>query len=696
MGRISDYFVQKKIIFFIVGWLSVLVLTVNILWLHSWVLGMPLSILFFLSFAYILSKKLTLRSMDGFFLGGITFFTIFILFNLFYLYFFTLNEWSVALSIFITASVASFFYFFLHYCNDIVAFQKKNEERALFPKINIIYPFIFALLIAQVFILLAIRSNGHIYHGFIPRLEILSPWLMGVSFFLLFILVFSSLRVKYIIFSTLCLYLISSAVYVIVFQDLYGADPWRHLAIENFVGLGNEYKPTDVIELLSLKSEKLPNASLYTIIPSLHYVSQLPIDFIHKYFSLLMLAPAFFLILFLIGRDLFGNNRAASVFTFGMLISPATLYIAQYTSVQGVGIFYFTVNLWIWIRYLLNKDQPLQLYHFIITPLAIIAYPTTGYFSLIVVSLAVLIKYFKNFFSKINPIFYTVPLSFFIALPIPVLDIYLKSVKIDQSYGANWISVFSIFKDWFQTVSPIFYDNPGLTPFIFLVVINGTVWLYKKNKHLFIFLIVVFLSTQIAQWSYFMFDDKGILPVFSGRVGNLAFIMYYFFAALGVCAIINKILLSKSRILLLLIGVIISFHFSQITNIYATTFGWSVSQAEAESIDYVKNDSDGQSYIVLTDEVTSAAGSAKTNLGTSYYWYPGGPVYELYVKLLKSPSESLLQDGCRNFDVNKIYFISAPIPLTVSYPENLDKIGRIMDKIWNRGKVDIYEHKCDK
>lgn len=691
---------HKKINQLYLGWFFVLLLTGNILFFHSVVIGVFDSLGFFIIFSVILSHLINHISHGKKLLSFIILFTSIIIFCLFFVYFFTLTKLVIIISIWVISIIITVLQIIKKNNTSSIEYGQLKTELPLivFNKIQIIFPLALLLCLIQILTLFKIKLSGPIYYGFVSNPSPLTPYILGGVFLILFISIYSSIRSRYLLLVLVIFFIVSASVFIIISQNLYGADSWRHFAIEKYIASGNRYEPTNVVELLQFKSEKIPNASLYTTIPVLYHLTYLPIEYIHKFFQLLFLAPLLLLVFYFGMLDLIKSKQQSFLFVLVLLLSQGLLYVGQYNSVQAVGIVFFFINFWIWLRYLMGKTKGLPIYYWIISIFAILSYPTTGYFSLITIIIILVLKFFqiRNYIFK--PLLYGIPIGLVFALPIPLLDILLKKIPVDSVYTQNWAHFFSIISDWWKTMFPTGTNNPGLFPFISIMMIFGFIWLYKHEKNrLFPLLLVLFISLQISQWSSLIFQ-KDRLGIFTGRVQVLLSIFYYIVAFVSLRVLVLKVIKSDKKLLFVTIGTALTLLFILLTNIAKYNFAWSISDNELNAIRYIQRvEGDDSKYIVLTDEVTAAAGTALTGFDKgTYYWYPEGNIYNSYIELLKSPNKHTLQTICRKFEIDHVYYIDTPIPLTTSFPDAKKIFPNIMQISWSADKVKVMSYFCAK
>ncbi|MFH1366683.1 MAG: hypothetical protein ABIH38_01695 [Patescibacteria group bacterium] len=686
---------NKKIYQLFAGWLFIISLTLNISFFHNAIIGVLSCIGFFIIFSFVLSKLIKHISQGRKLLAFIIVFTSIITFCLFFVYFLLLSKMVIIISLWVTGIVITGWQIIK---KDSPRPSDNNDcnpepSKIVFNNIKIFFPFTLLLFLIQFLTLFKIKSFGPIYNGFIPDLSTLMPYILGGVFFILFISIFSSIRSRYLLFIMVILFIVSASAFIIISQNLYGADSWRHFAIEKYISLGNRYEPTNIAELLQFKSEKIPNASLYTIIPVLYHLTYLPIEYIHKFFQLLFLAPLLLLTLYFGILDFIKNKQQSLLFVLVLLLSPGLLYVGQYNSVQAVGIVYFFINLWLWLRFLLEKTDRIPWYNWTISFFTTIAYPTTGYFSFITILIILLLHFFKKRNYNFRPFIYGLPLGLLFAFPIPLLDILFKKIPINTVYTQNWSNLSSIIAVWWKTMFPIGTNNPGLFPFIFILMFIGLIWLYKREKNrIFPLLLILLISLQVSQWSASIFQ-KDRLGIFTGRVQVLLDIFYYIVAFTGLRILIIKMVKSRKKLLYATIGTTLALLFVTSTNIARYNFAWSISNNELNAINFIRN-KQNMPYLVLTDEVTSAAGSAVTNLSNAYYWYPDGDLYLSYVNLLKSPTINTLESICQQYKRQNVYFIDTPIPITTSYSEAQKNLQKIMSVKWTKNLVKVMVYNC--
>nr|MBP7134634.1 hypothetical protein [Patescibacteria group bacterium] len=91
--------------------------------------------------------------------------------------------------------------------------------------------------------------------------------------------------------------------------------------------------------------------------------------------------------------------------------------------------------------------------------------------------------------------------------------------------------------------------------------------------------------------------------------------------------------------------------------------GWSVGQADMESVKFIEKDAQGKPYTVLANQSVSAAAVAnfgfKRYVGDVFY-YPlptGGPLYQLFLNVTATPSLEPIQEAAQLGESSLVYIV---------------------------------------
>lgn len=535
--------------------------------------------------------------------------------------------------------------------------------------------------------LLQARSQ-HIYTGILPSPHVPYHILLLLLLFSIILALLRRNRTPVILFLFAAFLFVTSALYVAPLQEVYGSDLWRHIAVEKFVAEGNQYEPTDLFELLQLKSEKVPNGFFYSTMVSVHYYTSVPFTWLNRLGGALLFLPILVACFYGILRSLMKSSWS-SLAMLGVLAIPATVYVSRLTTPHAFGLTTFFVAMWLWTRYIKGEYSP-PLLRYGLTLFALLSYPTTGYFTLLFALISVITKRVK----RLRTTVWFIPLIFFsgILLSFPVIyaDIVLKHAPLAIQNEQTFFAAMHVIADWWQQLIAVTPSNPELL--FLLLAIVGMVWLYRHAPLFFLNFSILLVTARVNLFLRGIFSPE-ILPPFSDRIFNIYWLLLAIPFAIGITLLWKEA--KKGKVVQIVIAIIIIFLIIRANNPAAQVFGWSVSSRQVGAIQYIVEKAGAESYVVLTDEVTSAAGTAIAGFtNTAYYWYPGGVVYETYVSFVNEPTMNTLNKACHSLQTKKIFFIYTPIPLNTRTPDLLVKAKKIMEEVYTNNDTHVLYASC--
>lgn len=549
----------------------------------------------------------------------------------------------------------------------------------------VIGAFAAALYVAQLF---QVSFGPALYHGALPTPAVPYVWLVAIIFACLFVSYLKRLPVYTSITLSILLVLAAGMLYRATLHVPYGADSWRHIAIESYIAAEHRYEPTAIIELLKFRSEKLPNGLQYTIVASVHTYTGVSIALLHQYLSLIIYTSLFMVALSYLRKRYFEAFQTPLLLA-AALAMQATAYIAQLSNPQSLGLVLFLVNLVVWLQYVRRELIP----WYVLLPIsvvALLAYPTTGYVSALIVLVGFGARHLRAVRWNALHIVWLSFLGIIAALPIFFADRLLKNIPLLSVYSEHWWSIAQTAKHWYQQVMYLSINNLEIVLVGFAVL--GLVYLFKEHRSSFSLFFVPLVAVRVALWFRVAFTGD-TLPPFSDRLNLLYTVLLIVPVALGLVFVAKRFVQMRLRsgvLALFLVTLFISFFSLDPSQ---QTFGWSVTQAEEGALAYIQRSAPAH-YIVLADEVTSAVGSARTNLYAGYYWYPDGALRDAYLELLRVPQRKTLQGICQRLQPTKIYFIDTPIPPTASYPESQKALGQVMHLEWQKDRTRVFSYAC--
>jgi len=97
---------------------------------------------------------------------------------------------------------------------------------------------------------------------------------------------------------------------------------------------------------------------------------------------------------------------------------------------------------------------------------------------------------------------------------------------------------------------------------------------------------------------------------------------------------------------------------------YASSAGFNVTQADFDAVMAIDKYAAGRDYVVLANQATSSAAMAEFGFKKYYhddiYFYPiptGGPLYQLYLDMAKTPNASIIDQARQLTDTQLVFFV---------------------------------------
>ncbi|MEK7632011.1 MAG: hypothetical protein AAB445_04085 [Patescibacteria group bacterium] len=658
----------RKLYPFVVLGVSVLVLIGNQFALHSPLVGLIFFCLYFLSHGWVASRYSPIRSARSVKVtfGILSVFATHIFAMLPFYYFYRLNDLTQATA-FIAALALTLGMYWYWSRTYIATSEEASVERSPSQSYLLQGRTIWLLTILGFtcvglvgYYLYRIAQAPHLYTGSLATVVPITVVVLFAFVSYLFAVFGRSLHALFfIIVATLAFTL----TFTFAVDNLYGADSWRHVGIAEQVVQGQVYEPTNFQTLVQFSSEKVPNASLYVVLPFFAYWTKLSVTTAFTGLSI-FLPGLLAVLLYAAGLDLSRNKRSAALMALAGSLAAFYLSLDPALNVRSLGIAALLLTSWLWIRYLLHRDVKISFIHIIIGLLALAAYPTTGFICGVVILLAYLLRRYT--FRRLTfPIVICAGLLF--AAVIPMLDYFLQHAQVTNAFQENAVYVFtSSGRNWIASLLTLRTFSGILT----LSMIASLVWLYYSYRNVFILAATVSFALAVDVIALSIFKDAYV--PFTSRVPFIFDATRALLAGLSLALAVHWAIRKRERIVVIALGVLTSVLIATLTSPSKYHFGWSVSNVELQAIHYINSDAQAAtaSYVVLTDEVTSAAGFASSGNRYAYYWYPNGSLYAFYQAFVTNPSARVIQEICSTYAVNRVYFLKTPIPLTSDMDSN--------------------------
>ncbi len=657
---------MQKIIKNALFFLLILAILLNISWFKSLWAGLVLSLLYLAIFGFLLGKLIfkdknyTWQLIFGIFslLSGYS------LLGAIIYYFYQLNILSIsllftAISIAIIALNLKFQnseFSIQHFIGNFIKFRPNLS--------NLTKP----LILTATYLILFVSSIFILYQSQTTE-AIKSPWqIIPAAFFIIYFMATMNLIILFFynknFISTILLaahFLLTTSIALIIYKLGYGFDPFIHRVTESAIWQNGFILPKTLYYL-----------GQYSLVTFLAYLTQLPVEWIDK--LLLPILLSIFLpytIYKSLTKTFAWPQNICQILTLIFLFLPFTLLIA--TTPQALANLFTVIILF--LSFLYFKDKEIPFYYLIfLTLTALVIHPLAGIPILIYLIITWLIKNW-NLTNKIILIIFAL-LSIF-ALPLALLFnsiISIYKVTIESS-GFNLIEWPTIFTRQYNYFLDIAYLYKYSIYWIFiLVAILAFIHLIKQKKvKIFLASILTFIILLINAILLNFIKVSFIIDYeqsdFSQRVWQLAFYFLLPIVIYGFYIFIDK---ASSRpiyqiFIIFLLSSFITFNlylsYPRFDDYNNSKF-INLSQSDLDAVQFIEQNSQGQDYIVLTDQMTSAA-ALKTFGFTRYYngqyFYPiptGGELYQYFEKMIyETPSKQNILEAMDLTGVNQAYFV---------------------------------------
>lgn len=529
--------------------------------------------------------------------------------------------------------------------------------------------------------------RAHVYFGNAPIP--LPPLVISLIFFGLFILAQSRLP-RPVWLLILIFTVVGLNSHFLFFNDtLYGADSWRHYGKIVRVETGAPYPPTNPAELIRLQTEKVPNGSLYTTVPLMSYLTTLSSFTLMRYAGLLLFIPLMVAVLYYAALDLSRSEVIARIISLTAVFAPGYLSLEGFLNVRTIGLTLFVVNAWVWGRYLFERDRSLRWSIVPVTLVAILAYPTTGYYSALVAGLVLLVRILGHRFQRGAWRWLLLPAIVVAAAPIFMLDASRNVIR--DGFRENWWTVLDAVMSWLR----FHFDAERLFSFLgALGILFALVLLVRSKQRRVLIVLAVLLGALIVNSMSLTLFPESYAP-FTSRTPMLLNLFYAVVIGASLGWLIIHVRALRSISVQLGLAFFFALAVTTVVGGVTVTFGWTPSEREVEAVRAIES-LESNPYVVLTDETTSAVGYALSDNETSYSWYPNTPLWGIASAFIVEPTEKKLQDACAlSQGTAVVYYLATPIPPSEYYREkNRPTFEELMDVVYQNDQDTVYRYPC--
>ena len=438
----------------------------------------------------------------------------------------------------------------------------------------------------------------------------------------------------------------------------YGFDQFIHEATQKYILISETITP-----------KPFQYIGLYSINIFLHKLTALPIEILNKFLLPILMIFSAPIIFYTAKKSKLINHPIP---TLSLLLLPLSYFIV--TTPQGLA------NLLLLILIFCPKTKLRP----ILTSAILFIHPLTG-----IIALTYLIIQ-KLRFKK------TVMILGIIALPLAFIFL---SYKLTGGLGLNF-KFFSAFQDYFKllifgglkTNYNFWFDLFYLIQFLILpTIIMISIWTARRYKKtlsqypLYLFGITTagfFITKIFINFSYLINYEQKNYPERIFYISLLFLAPYLLFAIQKIYKQVSKENIIYKIFFILLFAFLITSNFYLTYprhDNYQNDKGKNVTQFMLDAVYKIKQDTENDNYVVLTDQTVSAAALRidgfkkyyKTPLGEVFY-YPiptGGPLYNEFLNLIYNETGIKSVESAKTLTGAKRAYVALP-----SYWENYTKI----------------------
>jgi len=294
---------------------------------------------------------------------------------------------------------------------------------------------------------------------------------------------------------------------------------------------------------------------------------------------------------------------------------------------------------------------------------------------------------------------FALPLSLLIN---SIISIYKVKIEIPQSFFLKLPDIFSRQYHYFLDLAYLYkYSIYGLFIIITLLTLYN---LYKNHKakiflaplYTFVILIINAILLNFIQVSFIIYYEQS---EFANRIFQLSFYFLLPIVIYGLYLLIKKTsakpFIYKSFIIIIFaLALTLALYLSYPRfDDYDNSKFINVSQADFAAVNFIETNAHGQNYIVLSNQMTSAAalkifGFSRYYNGNYFYAIPtGGPLYKYFETMIyQSATKQTMEQAMDYAGVKTAYFVlptywSHFTELSAQAQKDADAIYSLEDKI---------------
>ncbi|QQG49795.1 MAG: hypothetical protein HZB70_03295 [Candidatus Berkelbacteria bacterium] len=500
--------------------------------------------------------------------------------------------------------------------------------------------------LGMVIILLFLR-NGDYYYRYWDILPI-KYWVTAAVALVSFACVLvGKLPPKLKLLSIVAFGLVIHGTILMLARTEYDGDGYRHLSIERYLTT-----ELPLYQLTALTLTDIIYLGSWALNVMVSWLTQVPIDIVHNYLPWLSVSVFPPVLLYLAGQEVWKRRLPALLMAVAPLFFYEVTVHGMISNPKSLGYILLIFNILLALR-TINSPRLIWLPGAIVAFSSLMTYPLTGLFSLMVFLLSLFSRW--RFSLGRNLFFIIICLAG--AAAFPYLDWQTGSnfpftdwVDMSVQLLAKWASV--ILLTGRQISFPLL---------LYFLVGLGLFRLYAQpsTRRYVPLLLLPLIATHLA---YAWRLSLPIQPAFTARIYISLAVFLMPFIAGGIASLSDSagVLLGKARGSLIVLALVPLF-VAATHAISPTT--WSISTREIEAIKAIDEENPDRSYVVLTEEITSAAANAVLGYTVApYYRYPTGDLFQFSSEISLRPSIDTLERARRHFNVRKVYVITNPLP----------------------------------
>jgi len=535
---------------------------------------------------------------------------------------------------------------------------------------------------------------------------IVSPWqIIPYYFFIFYIFSLIALATSIILKNTFSLlmiifhYFLSFSVALIIYKIGYGFDPFIHQATINLIDKFGYVYPKPFYYLGQYSLELIIN-----------FITFLPLNIIDRVLVPLMSAIFLPIIIYKTFKNIFQNKTIILLTILLLLMIPFSLFVI--TTPQNLAFLYLIlviilgIGKFSYLKFILMSSLSLA---------ALSIQPISGIPAVFFTIYYIIDKYNLKFKKIIKLIIFIIT-----SISLPTLFYFFENNNFVLTAD---FSMLEIFKNINSFIAQL--NIPGKSDFILnfiylyfynfillfiLLVSTGLLIIFlKKDKKIkniyFIFFISMLLSYTILTNIPFNYLIDYERNNYNYRIlinASLFLIPYLFY---GLYNIILKIFEQKnifkiSSIFLFILFIAASLYITYPRfDKYYNSHSYSTSKFDIKAVNWIKNNSKNNDYIVLANQQVSAAALKEFGFAKYYhndiFYYPiptGGKLYNFYLKMSEEGKRKYIIEAMKLVGVKEGYFVIN------SYWWNFRKIideAKVSSDGWekiNNGEVYIFKY----